>query len=151
MADTLNEGIIVDEDRELRGAAPWHFWAIAAVGLLWNSFGALDYTMTQLRNPGWIGQIDPEMLAKIDAAPNWATAMWALGVWGSFAGAVLLLMRSRYAPWAFAVSFLGAVISFSWQYSVGLVSTPILPLVILAVVAFYWWYATAMRREGVLR
>jgi hypothetical protein len=90
------------------------------------------------------------MLAKIDAAPAWATSAWALGVWGSFVGAVLLLIRSRRAATAFAVSFVAAVISFAWQYSAGLVTSPVLPLVILGAVAFFWWYATRMRGAGVL-
>ena len=106
--------------------------------------------MTQLRNPAWIGQIDAEMLAKLDAAPTWATAAWALGVWGSFVGAILLLIRSHRAASAFAVSFVAALVSFAWQYSAGLVATPILPLVILSAVAFFWWYARRMREAGVL-
>ena len=150
MAETLDEGIALDDERA-PGVAPWHFWAIAAVGMVWNSFGALDYTMTQLRNPAWIGQIDPAMLATIEAAPIWATACWALGVWGSFIGSLLMLMRNRHAVSAFAISFVSAVISFAWHYSAGLISTPVLPLVILAAVAFLWWYSARMRGEGVLR
>ena len=148
MADVLDDGSLL-ETPEDRMAAPWHFWAIATVGLLWNCFGALDYTMTQLRNPAWIGQIDAETLAKIDTAPLWATSCWALGVWGSFVGAVLLLIRSRHAATAFAVSFLAALVSFAWQYSAGLVASPILPLAILTAVAFFWWYAGKMRDAGV--
>ena len=153
MADLLEDGALLDADADAHAypaGAPWHFWAVGAVGLLWNSFGAIDYTMTQLRNPGWIGQIDPETLARIDAAPVWATSCWALGVWGSFVGAALLLMRSRHAATAFAVSFIAAVVSFSWQYSAGLIASPILPAVILAAVAFFWWYSGKMRDESVL-
>ncbi len=149
-ADPQDGATLLEPDLSDRAAPPWHFWAIAAVGLLWNSFGALDYTMTQLRNPAWIGQIDAEMLAKLEAAPVWATSVWALGVWGSFAGAVLLLVRSRHAATAFAVSFGAALGSFAWQYAAGLVATPILPLVILSAVAFFWWYAVNMRDAGVL-
>ena len=86
----------------------------------------------------------------VDAAPLWATSCWALGVWGSFVGSILMLIRSRHATTAFAVSFGAAVISFSWQYFAGILQTPILPLVILAAVAFFWWYATKMRKAGVL-
>ena len=150
MAETLDDGALLDHELSGRAVAPWHFWAVAAVGLLWNSFGALDYTMTQLRNPAWIGQIDAELLAKLDAAPIWATSAWALGVWGSFAGAVLLLIRSRHAATAFAVSFMAALISFAWQYAARLIATPILPLVILAAVALFWKYAAKMRDAGVL-
>ena len=51
---------------------------------------------------------------------------------------------------AFAVSLIAAIVSFAWQFSAGIVPTPILPLVILAAVAFFWWYAARMRDEGVL-
>lgn len=149
-ASVGDDASLGDSDATDEAAPPWHFWAVAAVGLLWNSFGAVDYTMTQLRNPAWIGQIDADMLAKLDAAPIWATSAWALGVWGSFVGAVLLLIRSRHAGAAFSVSFLAALISFAWQYAARLVATPVLPLGILTAVAFFWWYSGKMRDGGVL-
>ncbi len=132
-------------------AIPGHFWAVAAVGFLWNSFGALDYTMTKLGVADWVANIDPAIVATIAAAPIWATATWALGVWGSFAGAVLMILRSRLAVTAYAVSLLGALVSFGWQFSVGIVPTPVLPAVIILAVVFFWWYAARMREHGVLR
>lgn len=150
MADLIDGAAAAADDDAGAGGAPWHFWAVATVGLLWNSFGAVDYTLTQFRVPSWIGQVPPEILAKLDAAPLWATACWALGVWGSFVGAVLLILRKRQATTAFAVSLGAAVISFSWQWAAGLVATPVLPAFILSVVLFFWWYAGRMRESGVL-
>jgi len=147
MADAMNDAGLIEGDISPSTTAPWHFWAIAAVALLWNSFGAWDYTSYQLG----LAQVDPAMEAKLQAAPIWATAAWALGVWASFAGSILLLLRSRHAVTAFIVSLVAAVISFAWQYSAGLVATPVLPVVILAAVALLWWYTARMRGEGVLR
>jgi hypothetical protein len=147
MADTINEGATPEADAPATGAVPWHFWAVVAVALLWNGYGAWDYTSYQLG----MATVDPAMQAELDAAPVWATAGWALGVWGSFVGAVLMLLRSRHATTAFAVSLIAAIVSFAWQFSAGIVPTPILPLVILAAVAFFWWYAARMRDEGALR
>ena len=142
MAETLDEGALPDADAGVGGAIPWHFWAVAGVSLVWNGYGAWDYTSYQLG-------MAPAMPA-VDAAPVWATSAWALGVWGSLVGAVLLLIRSCRAATAFAVSFATALVSFGWQYSAGLVTTPILPLVILAAIAFFWWYSAKMRDAGVL-
>ena len=142
MADTIEEAAEARSDAFAPGEVPWHFWAVAAVSLLWNSYGAWDYTSYQLG-------MAPAMPA-VDAAPLWATSCWALGVWGSFVGSILMLIRSRHATTAFAVSFGAAVISFSWQYFAGILLMPILPLVILTAVAFFWWYAGKMRGEGVL-
>ena len=153
MADALNEDIALAGDGVGAGqaAAPWHFWAVVAVALLWNGFPAIDYTMTQLRDPSWIGQIAPDRLAIIDGAPAWATAAWALGGWSAFIGAVFMLVRSRRATTAFAVSLMAAIVSFAWQYSVGLVETPIVPALIVASIVFFWWYASRMSDDGVLR
>jgi len=142
MADTINESAVLEGDAR-DGAVPWHFWAVVAVALLWNGYGAYDYTSYQLG----MAPADPA----VDAAPIWATACWALGVWGSFVGAVLMALRSRHAVTAFIVSLVAAAISFAWQFSAGIVTTPVLPLVILAMVVFFWWYAAKMRGEGVLR
>ena len=142
MADTIEDAAVAQSDAFAPGEIPWHFWAVAAVSLLWNSYGAWDYTWYLLG-------MAPAMPA-VDAAPLWATSCWALGVWGSFGGSILMLIRSRHATTAFAVSLITAVISFSWQYFAGILHTPILPLVILAAVSFFWWYATKMREAGVL-
>ena len=87
----------------IRAKAPTSFWVIAVLSLLWNAFGCFDYVMTASRNPGYLAQFPPEMINFLDSFPYWATAAWALGVWGSLAGSVLLLLRSRYAVHAFAV------------------------------------------------
>jgi hypothetical protein len=154
MANLLEDQAVLEPDPVAgvgAGLAPWHFWAVVAIALFWNGFPSIDYTMTQLRDPAWIGQLEPWRRELIENAPAWATAAWALGGWGGLAGAVLMLLRSRRAIAAFAVSLAGAIVSFAWQLSVGLVETPILPAVIVASIAFFWWYAARMRGEGVLR
>ena len=30
-----------------RAAAPWHYWVVTALALLWNGFGAYDYFMSK--------------------------------------------------------------------------------------------------------
>jgi hypothetical protein len=145
--------------------APWHLWAVGIVSLLWNAFGAYDYVMSQLRDPeyleemmGPMGMTAEEASAFLDSFPAWASALWALGVWGSVVGSLLLLARSRHAANAFLVSLVGAVLSFAYQYTVELppqmadsAMTKIMPLVIVAAVILQWWYARRMAAAGVLR
>ena len=147
MADLLDDGVSVDD---YAGQTPWHFWAIAAVALLWNSVPTFDSTLTLLRVESWTGNGDAGTLAKVYSAPIWANIAWLVGGWGGFIGAILLLIRSRYATYGFIASLLGAAISFSWQFSAGLQASPILPAIIIASEVFFWWYATKMRDAGVL-
>jgi hypothetical protein len=132
------------------GKAPWTFWAVSGLGLVWNAYGGFDFIMTQSRNAAYIATTPPEVIQAIDAAPYWALACWGLGVWGSIAGSILLLLRSRLAVAAFAASLLGALVSFGWQFREG-IAAPLLAVVILAVVAAQLGYARKQVAARILR
>lgn len=147
-----------------RARAPWHLWAVGIVSLLWNGLGGLDYTLTQMRHPGYLrmiadqmGMSPAELNAFFDSFPVWVSMLWALGVWGSVLGAILLLMRSRHAVTAFLVSLVGAVLSFAYQYTLDLppaMDTPMnkaMPIVIVAAIVLQLWYARRQAGNGVLR
>lgn len=147
-----------------RAAAPWHLWVVGIVSLLWNGFGGYDYTMTQLRDRDYIASMVEPMGMNVDAAmayydafPLWADAFWALGVWGSVAGSLLLLLRSRYAFHAFAGSLLGLIGAMAYQFAnpmPGLTDSTIpiiFTVVIFAAIVLLIWYSKAMTARGVLR
>jgi hypothetical protein len=139
---------------------PAHLWIVGILSLLWNCFGAYDYTMSHMRNMDYLAKMgDPNvMLAYMDSMPMYAKFGWGLGVWAALLGSVLLLMRSRYAVHAFALSIFGMVLSFGGQY---LGPTPpaamtqgmakYVPLFIIVLGLAQLWYAWRERGEGVLR
>jgi hypothetical protein len=137
---------------------PAHLWIVGILSLLWNAFGSYDYTMTNLHNQAYLAQFPADQLAYFQSLPGWLTAFWALGVWGGLAGSVLLLARSRYAVWAFAVSLVGVIVSFGFQMfatqmPASMKEGPMafMPLVIFVIAAFLLWYAMRESKSGVLR
>lgn len=134
---------------------PWHFWAVAVVSLLWNGFGAYDYTMSHLQGETYYRQMGmtDAVIAAMNAYPTWMHAVWALGVWGSVVGSILLLLRSRWAFHAFSLSTVGAAGALIYtavtpaMQSMGL----IMPAIIVAVVLFLVWYSRLMTAKGILR
>jgi hypothetical protein len=142
---------------------PVHLWIVGILSLLWNAFGAYDYVMTRMRNTDYLAGMMPEVdpnatLAWVDSFPIWAQFGWGLGVWGGLVGAVLLLMRHRWAVWAFALSLFGAILGLGYQ----IVAAPplagaegmmfeIMPYVIILVAVAFAWYARDQHRKGVLR
>ena len=141
-----------------RAAAPWQLWAIAGVTTLWNAFGALDYTMTQTRSAAWMAQLSLAQIAWLDAAPAWAVASWAFGVWGGLVGSLLLLARSRHAVLALAVSLAGLAVNSLFQATSPMPGSHMdgggalaLHLAIWAVAIALLVYALRMRARGVLR
>ncbi len=142
---------------------PVHLWIVGALALLWNGLGAFDYLMTRMRNTEYLASmmptVDPNaMLAWIDGFPVWAQFGWALGVWGGMLGAVLLLVRSRWAVPVFAASLVGALLGLGYQ----IVAAPplagmegamadLMPFAIILIALALFVYARAMKAKGVWR
>lgn len=129
---------------------PLSFWVVAGLSLLWNGFGAYLYTLTNLDDAALLASAPSAMQDYIANMPLWAHIAWALGIWGSLAGSVLLLLRVRHAVAAFGVSLLGAAGSFTAQGLAGVLE-PAQPVLILAVIAFLLWYARSAVTAGNLR
>ena len=140
----------------IAGKAPAHLWIVGVLSLVWNLFGACDYTLSEMRNPWYMSQFPPELITVLNGFPAWAIAAWAIGVWASLAGAVLLLLRSRHAALAFVISFLGAVVSFVYQArlelpaSVDTTASRIMPIVVIVLIVAQWWYARVQAKARVL-
>jgi hypothetical protein len=142
---------------------PAHLWIVGILSFLWNCFGAYDYTMTKTRGAAYIATTMPGMdanaaLAWINSMPMYAQVGWALGVWLGLLGAILLLIRSRWAVWSFGLSLIGALLSLGYQM---LLATPlpgmegaiskVMPIVIIAFAVFQLWYAQREAKARVLR
>ena len=137
---------------------PWHLWVVGVVAALWNAFGCVDYFMTQTRRDEWFAQMGMTdvQLTYFNAMPPWTHAAWAIGVWGGLLGAVLLLLRRKWAMPVFVVSFLGwlAGAVYAFALSDGMEAMgPMWPMqiVIGGACVFFIWYARMMSQKGVLR
>ena len=140
----------------MKKAVPWHLWLIGIVALLWNLMGAVDYVMTQTRNASYMARFDQAQLDYFYGLPAWFVFFWALAVWGSVLGSVLLLLRKRAAVGVFAVSFVSMLVTSVYSFGLsagrevmgagGLVFSLVIFVVALALVL----YSQALRRREIL-
>ena len=143
---------------------PWHLWVVGILALLFTGFGAYDYIMTQVGDREYLAAMTEPYgygveaaLAYFAAFPLWAEFFWAIGVWSAVAGAVLLLLRSRFAFPAFVLSIVGLLVMVVYQTITPLagaadsVATYVFTAVVVIIMALLAYYAWAMRRRGVLR
>jgi len=137
---------------------PWHLWVIGVISLLWNSTGAMDFTMTQARNAAYLKGLTQAQLDFFYGFPLWVVAAWGIATWGGVAGSLLLLLRRKLAKPVFLASFIGMVLttihnfglSNAWQVMGG--AGPLIFSVLIFVIGLLLWlYARAMGRRGVLR
>jgi hypothetical protein len=151
-------------DHADRGRVPVNLWIVGALALLWNAFGCYDYLMTRMRNTDYLAEMMPTVdpaavLAWVDAFPIWAQFGWGLGVWGGLVGAILLLLRSRWAVLAMGLSLLGAILGLGYQALAapplkgmeGSTAAAVMPYIIIGVALALFVYARSMRAKGVLR
>lgn len=141
-----------------RAATPWHLWLVGLLSLAWNGYGAFDYIQTNTRGEAYMraSGFGDAAVAYFFAMPTWMYVPWTMGVWGAVLGSLLLLVRSRWAVHAFAISLIGAFVSAIYTYFIGnglqaLGPVAHVQLVILAVAALLLWYASAMAKKAVLR
>lgn len=139
---------------------PIHLWLVGIVSLLWNAGGAIDYIMTRTNAADYLAAQPAERLMMLEQAPLWFGFTWALGVWFSILGSLLLLLRSRFAGPAFALSLLGLIGSSIYTYGiadggsmVAAAGTMAIAFTVLipVILTLLWIYARAMTKRGVLR
>jgi len=137
-----------------RTATPWHLWVVGVVTLLFNAMGIVSYLTTKLGMLEQMG-LSPEQIAFMNAYPAWISAFWALGVWGAFAGSVLLLARSKWAVTAMVVALIGLVGTTLGNYVIldvpAAMQAPALDVAIWVVTLFLLFYSRAMAAKGVLK
>jgi hypothetical protein len=118
--------------------------------------GVLEYLAAQLELGFYMSQFTEEQLAYFFGFPSWMVAFWAFGVWGSFAGSIGLLLRKKWAVWAFAVSIAGMFVTSIYYFgltngaevmgSAGVILTVVIWVIAIFLLAYSWSQA----KKGVL-
>ncbi|WP_258546777.1 MULTISPECIES: hypothetical protein [Rhodobacterales] len=129
----------------------WSYWSIAVMGLIWSLMGCLNFIM----------QTDADFVAKLPdryhdlvmQRPAWATASFAVAVFGGAVGCILLLLRRAVAVQVLGLALVGALATFVYGVmALGLASEAILSTgVSVIVAAILFWLSVASRTRGWLR
>lgn len=145
------------KDKKMKTKAPFWFWIIAVLAVLWNFGGVFDFVMTHSQNADYFAEFTVEQRDYFYAYPIWASAIWAIAVFGALLASVLLLFKSRYAVQLFAVSIFAMFASFAYQ----LISNPpdefytapnLFFTAIIWVLSFLLlFFAARMRSKGILK
>lgn len=138
---------------------PIHLWIIGILSLIWNAGGAVDYVAVKLQLPAYMDMQPPGAMDFFEGLPLWYSVAWAVGVWFSVLGSLLLLLRSRMAGSAFSLSLAGLLAASYYTFFVvdsspmrdagtgALIFTGAIYVVLVILII----YARAMTRNGVLR
>ena len=140
---------------EGRMHTPVHLWLVGIATLLFNAMGIISYLTAKL---GYMAEarMTPDQIAFMESYPAWASAVWAMGVWGAFAGSVLLLLRSKWAVTAMVVALIGLIgVTIAENVVLDVPADMATPLGLKAAIwistLFLLFYTRRMAAAGVLR
>lgn len=133
---------------------PWHLWIIGLLSLLWNASGAATIIAAQTgQYPG----LPADEAAYYAAQAPWFVALTDIALLSAFTGAIMLLLRRRWAVPLYIVSLVCIAVTAGYDLAEGtsrmfanagaLVAT----IAIWILAALQLWYAAAMHGRGVLR
>ena len=138
------------DDRQGIAAPGW--FTIAAIGaVLWELAGCALYLM---RVTTEAASLPADQQAIFEATPGWVLAAFAVAVWVGLAGAVLLLLRRRFAEPLLLVSLAALIVQNS-----ALVLDPglrnlvasddlLVPFVVIVVSYGVWHLARVAKKQG---
>ncbi len=116
--------------------APGWLWAAAALGVLWNLYGVVQFagTFTPAGQAAMTAGMTAAQAALYLSLPGWIGVAFAIGVFGGLAGAILLALRRRAARPVLAASLLGYGLLFAGDAYHGVFAAIPAQLAILAIV-----------------
>jgi hypothetical protein len=137
---------------------PALFWVLAILFLLWNIFGCAMYLFDRLASDETILAMEngEAMLAASKAYPIWASAAYALAVWGGLAAALCLLLRKKLAAHLFILSLVAAIICFIPSFTMAEMKAAggstywVMPLIVVLLGVFEVLWSRAKAADGTL-
>ena len=130
------------------------FWVIAVVALLWNIIGVAAYIMQVTMTPEAIAALPVEQQSVYTSMPAWATSAFALSVWGSLFGTILLLLRKKLAGPILVASFAAIIVDMYYTFfispmlEVSGASGAILPVAIIIIGAYMIFFTRNAAAKG---
>ncbi len=115
---------------------PAWLWAAAALGVVWNLYGVVQFagTFTPAGQAAMTAGMTGSQAALYLSLPGWISGVFAVGVFGGLAGALLLALRRRAARPVLAASLLGYGLLFAGDAYHGVFAAIPAQLAILAMV-----------------
>jgi len=143
----------MDEEFAPRPLAGWYMPA-AVASLLFMALGCIMYLMHLFADPA---AMPLDQRAAYEAEPIWVTAAFAIAVWAGAAGALMLVMRKKYAEMLLMVSLVAVLV---WLAGLLLVTglrenmsanDLLVAIVVTAITWTIYWFARHSRMRGWLR
>lgn len=95
---------------------PVWFWVVSILALIWNLMGVGSYLTQTMASDDILSQMEKAVSDLINQRPAWATAAFAIAVWGGALASLLLLARKKLAHIVFILSLAGIILQMIYNF-----------------------------------
>ena len=134
---------------------PVSFWVVGVVALLWNLMGAMAYIGQAYMTDEVKAALPADQQALLENIPAWATAAFAIAVWGGVLGCLALLLRKKWARPVLVISLLGILVQMSYSFFMsnalevyGTGQGMVMPLLIIVIGVVLVLFAKSSQNKG---
>lgn len=142
----------------MRTPVPAWFWIVGVLAVLWEAVGCYFYLMQVQMGPADLAALPKAQGDAFAAMPAWQWSAFAIAVWVGLAGALALLLRSRWATLLLTISLIAAIVQYGYTF----LATPILstmpvgeaiglPAAVIVIGLLLVWFAGHAGKRGWLR
>lgn len=131
------------------------FWIIAVLALLWNLIGVFFWVSEYFLMTEEIkAALPPEQIELMNNAPAWNIYVYGIAVFGAVLASVMLLMRKKLALPLFGISLIAIlIVQGYWIFAMDTVGKMgpqalIMPLIVIAIAIFEYFYSKGAVRNG---
>lgn len=141
-------------DEQPKASAPKWFWVIAAVSLLWNMMGCVNFLCEVFAKEAMIEWMTEEQKEWARSTPTWIYFVFAISVSTGLAGSICLLKRKRLSVPLFKISLVAVLILMVYTMLIagGLQvmgpSGAVMPVLVVTLSIAWLWLALLSKRKG---
>ena len=102
--------------------------------------------------------LTPEQIELMEATPAWVTGVFAIATFAGVLGALLMVLKRKLAVPLFAISLVAVLIQngYAWFATnaaevYGTVQGYVMPLLVITISIFLFWYSKGASQKGWLK
>ncbi len=130
---------------------------IAISAIAWNTLGLLAFIMQITISQESINSLSQAEQDLYNNIPLWNTIAYAIAVFGGLLGSIFLLLRKKISVTFYLLSLIGIFVQTIYNFFISKAiavygyGSAILPLFVLLLGVFLFFYSKQMKEQGVLK
>ncbi|MDT0551917.1 hypothetical protein [Urechidicola vernalis] len=130
------------------------FWVISVIALIWNLMGVMAYIGQAYMTDEALSALPEAEQALYENIPAWATAAFAIAVFGGALGSLLMLLKKKMASTIFTISMLGIIVQMIYNLFMSKATEVygpggmVMPIMVIIIGAFLVWYSKKATSNG---